>query len=296
MVEKLVRLSSVVPVRELFGKMQNLQKTILNSDIPEVELIIVHDENDPQTGQELAYLQSMESRNKFRLITQQVGGPGLARNIGKEQTSGKYITFWDADDFPDVTNIMKAIYEETSEWDILVGQFQIIDSENLIPIMDNTKQTSLEQVALNPGIWRMVFRREFIENVEFNSALMGEDQNFFAQCLAKSPKVAYSNENFYNYFINVKNQLTSRPEVVKTLENDIFASTKLQKNVQGNFLTAQIIMQMRKILTLSRQNKIKGTSVFAVYVLQSIYMSKFLAIPNIFRGMNCVSLYLLGRK
>jgi hypothetical protein len=54
-------------------------------------------------------------------------------------------------------------------------------------------------IALNPGLWRWVVRRDFAKNVKFPELSMGEDQCYIAKLLQNDPKVFFSQKVFYRY-------------------------------------------------------------------------------------------------
>lgn len=288
-------LSAVIPVRDLSGKLQNFEKTIRLAIKSGVQVIAIHDGNYNSTEEELLTLQDKLKPHQFELVTKNLGAPGLARNEGLQMVRGRYVAFWDADDLAQVANILISLEKNQLDWDILIGQYIVMDSTNQIRIGIKSEHFNLLQVAINPGLWRMVFRREFLDNLRFSSAIMGEDQEFFAQCLAKSPSVFYSESLFYEYFVHVGGQLTSKTEAVLTLASEIPSATILQKNTKDYYLDAQLIMQIRKIFTISRLRPLRSIIIIVLYISESIRIGGFQVVPKILKAFRFVVLQ-LGKK
>lgn len=128
------------------------------------------------------------------------GSPGLARNAGLEISSSKWITFWDADDYPNPKAISHAL--EIHSWNQIpiIGQFQM----NSI----DTKTLSICDVAINPGIWRILFPKTAVASLRFSDKQWGEDQLFIAQTELLINNARIVPHFFYNYQTGLSNQLT----------------------------------------------------------------------------------------
>jgi glycosyltransferase involved in cell wall biosynthesis len=80
--------------------------------------------------------------------------PGLARNFGIDVSGGKWITFWDCDDFPNPASVMSETLSASDETQIIVGQYKINAEQKIT--------NNVLDIAFNPGNWRFVYRRDFI--------------------------------------------------------------------------------------------------------------------------------------
>jgi hypothetical protein len=123
------------------------------------------------------------------------------------------------DDLPRVDNVINALQEADSSDEILIGNFSISSSEGS---MNYFHGNNLERVALNPGLWRMVFRSKLVREIRFAPRRMGEDQLFIVKLNLGSRKVKFSENFFYVYFRGHPTQLTSldsaRNEVTLVLD------------------------------------------------------------------------------
>jgi hypothetical protein len=76
---------------------------------------------------------------------------------------------------------------------------------------------NIEKALLNPAVWRMIFKRDFIKECNFGKSNIGEDQVFLADALSKDPTIQFLEQNVYTYFQGSPEQLTSKkldPEAI----------------------------------------------------------------------------------
>lgn len=83
----------------------------------------------------------------------------------------------------------------------------------------------MNRLAIFPGIWRYVFRHDFIKGLRFNTHRMGEDQIFLSNIFILDPRVYFSSSILYRYFVGMEYQATakgiSKLEALDTLETSI---------------------------------------------------------------------------
>ena len=177
-----------------------------------MEFILVYDEED------LSFLATVRRELKnfrnVRLVAIQcnVRSPGLARNIGFKHALGEWVAFWDCDDKINLERFISEFNDlSNSEADIVIWNFQkcidIAGSKDSSVILHGS---SIINVATNPGIWRMLFRRNVISGIKFTNLLWGEDLLYFCSLLGLEPTVTFRNEIFYEYTIGNPEQLTAQ--------------------------------------------------------------------------------------
>jgi glycosyltransferase involved in cell wall biosynthesis len=140
------------------------------------------------------------------------GSPGGARNAALANLKGRYVTFWDVDDFPNVENVLELVkLMEAQEVDLGIGNWAYtdrpLDPRGVLP----------REVGNNPGIWRFIFRREFIAENQFSNMKWGEDQLFLTQLFARKPRIVFSDLIVYKYSKHSENSLTSNTDNAKDL-------------------------------------------------------------------------------
>ena len=84
----------------------------------------------------------------------------------------------------------------------LVFGLGIYFSRFLSPIIEFENSFTLSGVALNPGIWRMIFRKEILDCMQFQEIYMGEDQIFLFELRIWEKKVVLVEDSGYIYHKN----------------------------------------------------------------------------------------------
>jgi glycosyltransferase involved in cell wall biosynthesis len=219
-------LSIVVPIKDMNDKLQNLTYWLDSALDSGFEVILVEDICDIRLTEDLE--QKAMKKTNLKIISGYFGNPGSARNAGKELASGIWIAFWDADDKGNPTRIREALVNVSKSVEMVVFSNETVDwntgrlkEENrVIPMKQD-----IIQIANKPGIWRMVFRSEFVKCINFPSFRMGEDQVFLATVIQEQPQIIFIDEIVYSYFLNVPSQLTSSGDAINDL---IFAASEMK--------------------------------------------------------------------
>lgn len=88
-------ISIVIPVYNSDKYIEKCIKSITSQTFNNYEVIII---DDGSTDNSLSVIKK-NINNKFKIISQKNSGAGMARNVGINMATGKYITFMDSDDF-----------------------------------------------------------------------------------------------------------------------------------------------------------------------------------------------------
>jgi glycosyltransferase involved in cell wall biosynthesis len=217
-------LTIVIPVRQMAGKLEQLEISISEALREEVKVIVVHDKVDELTDEELQQIMVRQKNPNLDLITGQFNSPGVARNAGMQRVKTKWVVFWDADDFPIVENLLN-LYEIVvkSDSEIGVGGFQEIDFLNAQTPGNapNTKQ-ELNSIASSPGIWRMIFQSNLMHENPFTDLLLAEDQILLSDIRFATREIIFCNFPVYKYVKGNPDSLTGRNRKIADLERSIF--------------------------------------------------------------------------
>jgi hypothetical protein len=178
-----------------------------------IKILLVHDIHDGQISTQIAELSPLQKTCNFTILEGQFDSPGLARNAGLNFVDCEWITFWDADDYPNLNNLI-SLLEHTieSNSNFGIGNFEVAknfntdEKSNVITISHGM---NIKNVALNPGIWRMVIRFSRIKDLRFTNLLIGEDQIFFCQLKILNSEIYLSEISVYQYRTGAPQQLTS---------------------------------------------------------------------------------------
>lgn len=243
--KKIALLTAIIPVKNI----ENISKNIcelFTQDLSEIRIIIVLDDVDESTKKIIRNLKESNHACDITILEGKFGNPGGARNAGMALPESDWICFWDADDQPAISNILREIRLDSSNSEVIVGQFATMDWMTNTEIGTTRLDLNLYAVAMNPGLWRHVFRREILEQLAFPEFRMAEDQVFLAKVYDKCPTVKFSESIFYYYFKNVPNQLTSRNENL----DDIEKSLGILLNLRGRDSKFFEILLVRQLITV----------------------------------------------
>lgn len=246
--ERVYLLTVVVPIARMAGKLENLKKWVDSAIGLEVKILLIHDHQDSETSQELREYVEKLGTGQVQLLEKYYGSPGMARNAGLLNIKSEWCCFWDSDDTPDVGATLLSIYQAKSDTEVIISKYAVHD-------FDETKIVShnfcLDQVAINPGIWRMVFKSRRIKDKEFTDLLMGEDQIFLLEIGLSTLKVEFSDAVTYTYHQGLPSQLTKQfgMKSLRAIEV-IRTNTILSQSTHDRFLT--IVFTRMFITSLKR--------------------------------------------
>lgn len=193
------------------GRLHNLSSWLLQPETRNLNIVLVHDIQDEETGKELDSLINKISSRNVTLINGSFGGPGAARNAGLDSVTTPWFAFWDSDDRPHVSAVLEmASSAEKSGKNIAIGEFQVRNAiSNKIESFSITDGRKLKsEIALNPGLWRMVFRTSKYIDFRFPNYHMGEDQCWLANVMFDETEVLLNHKIIYEYVVGNSYQLT----------------------------------------------------------------------------------------
>ncbi len=249
---KATKLSAIVPLTRMAGRMANLETLFAQSTNLPVKILLVHDIQDSDTTIELKHLVKKHKYLDIDVIEGTFGAPGLARNAGLENPLAEWTAFWDADDLPNPKDVLEEISRASADVEVIIGNFTVLSPHGIASIKHEAK---IEIVALNPGLWRMIFRSSILESIYFSSTLMGEDQLFLIDLGLGSRKILFSNKFFYQYYRGFPMQLTSTQESVNDVEKTLKSvAARFKKNERLKNSFSEIIFLRLLVTTIVRTN------------------------------------------
>jgi hypothetical protein len=210
------------------SELGNLVYWIDELTVENLSVVLVVDQKYPDSVSFLS--NTVRTNPSIRLEIVSFSNPGEAREYGRRFVDTEFVCFWDADDIPNVSQIMNGIKEFTSNTDLLIGRFRKIQFDDPVIGEVSRKPTSLEEIFANPGLWRMIFRTESIKHAKFPKISMAEDQIFFAELRPWTLNYMLVEEMFYNYSIGRQSQLTNNANAINDLSTSIELLILLLKN------------------------------------------------------------------
>lgn len=246
-----------MPVSKMANSLAELESWIRAASKMDIEIIIVHDIQDNETAEQLCNLIRDLHSNGLRFIEKHVNSPGLARNLGLEVAKGEWIAFWDSDDLPNVKQALASI-DENSNSEIIIGRYVTHQRKSGKERVSGKLDLNLRKVGINPGIWRMLFRRTVLVDKQFSSIKMAEDQVFIAELNFDSKSISFTNRILYKYFQGRSNQLTNSElritDFLTAFEKILIA----QKQQMSPLLSINFILLSRLLLTTFKKFGING--------------------------------------
>ena len=240
-------LTVIVPIHNMAERLQNLEQTVRRSfeeNLP-IQFILVQDGLDHATSEEVTKL-SRKFGTKYLQVD--VGSPGLARNAGLEVAESEWVAFWDSDDFGFAERALFCIKEAPKSAQVIVAAYSHklvgTDEERVV----QKPADNLPSIMVNPGIWRFIFKREFIGALRFKDFKMGEDQVYLADLKLKESSTYKSNVEVYRYITASAEQLTKKRDALLDIRYAIENLTNILKENTTNYRYIEV-MRFRMIIT-----------------------------------------------
>ncbi len=203
------------------GRLGEISIWLSNLPNRDVQVLIVHDIQDQHTSSEIHFLVSSCKDDRIKLFEGKFGSPGSARNFGLSNSRSKWVIFVDSDDIVDLSEVFSLIDQHNGQSNVLIGEYEICDRTTGAVLKKECHPDPKMDIAINPGIWRMVFLRETISKVKFSISLMGEDQLFLLELGIFGQEIQFFDNIVYRYFRNSSGQLTSNKDAIKHLKSII---------------------------------------------------------------------------
>ena len=176
-----------------------------------LELVCVDDGSTDSTSallDEYAASVSTAPGLSVRVVHQENGGEGAARNAGVAAATGEWVTFLDGDDvwLPNQLEVAAQILQRHPAADIVALKYANFDDGGQPPepthaeakVFDLAESVPSE-VVLEVGVFPTFFRREFVVRGSFSSLPLGADRLYMAQCFARARTVVKCDAIVHGY-------------------------------------------------------------------------------------------------
>lgn len=211
------KISVVIPNYNREALIGETISNLLAQTLSPAEVIVV---DDGSTDGSVEVIRSFGARVK--LIQQANQGPGAARNAGLRAATGDYVQFQDSDDLYSLNKLeVQAKLLEQTGADIAFSPWVKLKIEGRqVTLEDQVLQQQMPPARLSLPAWwlrgwstifqSLLFRRSFLAGVGFyrTDLMLGEDGELFFRALARSPKVAFSEEAVTLYRLHNVNKIT----------------------------------------------------------------------------------------
>jgi CDP-glycerol glycerophosphotransferase len=253
-------LTSIIPIGNIENGLANLSMTLNGCKNLPIQIIIVDDLATRSKSDELVkLLQDFQDLN-ITYTNGKFGSPGLARNKGLTLAHAKWITFWDSDDVAIASEYL-AMAESTKACraDIGIGDFSItsdFDGSLIETIkIENESSFLAGKIANRPGLWRLIFRREIIKNLNFASISMGEDQLYILDAFTKTKKFYFHHKEVYKYYVGAEFHLSTQSYA--QLDFPILMEELVKRSCDGDLLALSVLSRQMISAVKSRLSNVK---------------------------------------
>lgn len=260
--------SIIVPVYNAEDTIVHTIEVLKNLAFEEYEVILVNDGSTDKTEQLIQ--SAIQGDSHFQLFTTENQGPGLARNEGIKQSTGKYVLFFDADDEPvkEILADYQQLFEQYPEADLLISSFIfrtlsrgkiISEKDYLVPeyqytnheqFMDDMYQLMNHQLMY--VVWNKCYKRELLmeKQILFKNYSSCEDRifnlNYYEHCqqVILNPKIEYI------YDFEGGKGITNKynPNKFKTFEEFYLLANEVTKNANKSGMASLLLKGVTSVI------------------------------------------------
>lgn len=208
----MVKISIIIPIYNTGKYLRECLDSILCQSFSDFEIICINDGSTDSSNEILN--EYAENYDFIKVINQENKGTSASRNMGLDNSNGKYIMFLDSDDYLE-RDALKESFEiaELKNLDLLI--FKVINFDDKTRKkskysyfeMDLLKSHVKDRIFSYEDVKELLFRisvtaqgklykKELINNIRFKEGLIFEDNPFFMEMFLKS-KRAY----FYDKYL-----------------------------------------------------------------------------------------------
>jgi glycosyltransferase involved in cell wall biosynthesis len=208
-----IRISVIVPVYNAQTYLSTCLSGIQAQSFADWECICVDDGSSDDSP---SIVEGFAARdNRFRLVRQENGGPGTARNTGLEAARGEYFTFVDADDrvHPQMLERLLLLAEVHRADLVVCDYFRFGSDDECDALLQDSEFSAdggeIEQTPLLPKMvnWRKfrvhpvgkLYQRALHGDLRFPHLYGAEDAYVSFDVYARSKCVVFSRMRFYGY-------------------------------------------------------------------------------------------------
>ena len=204
--------SVIVPVYNAAKYLGDAIESVLNQTYTNFELLLINDRSTDNSKEICEKYAEKDSRIVLLENNTDKHGPGPTRNIGLDNTTGKFMCFMDADDWID-ESLLECTVNRMQETNADIVQFGVVgerdNRKNLQQCCwngkDLLKKSEIKNEFINLwnenlfSMWSQLYRMKTIKELRFENLINGEDINYRLDALANSKRIAFIPKKMYHY-------------------------------------------------------------------------------------------------
>lgn len=264
-----IKVSIIVSIYNVEKYLEKCLTSLIQQTYENLELLLVIDGSKDGSLQIADKFAKRDSR--IQVLEKENGGLSDARNYGLQQATGKYVIFFDGDDYAKKSFVEELVKRgEASQAPITICSYQvetlnaneeIIETEIFSFLEGNYLKENFSKIPITNEIvgtlsyaWNKLYRREFLlkENLQFEKGLsLIEDITFNADCFKKVSKVSFCEASLVHYCQRPRVTLSSSSVYEKPLEMRQIALEKICEFLKNWQQTPQILRDLTGEITLN---------------------------------------------
>lgn len=209
-------LSFIIPAYNaahlIIGTLTSICQEIRNSEGYPIEIVVINDGSIDNTEEVVQKYIRSNTDISINLFNKENGGLGDARNYGISQAKGKYIWFFDSDDFIE-ENCLSLIINKLQKDDLDLLSLGIRDCFKNSQVESNMKNkpidcivnglSYLKEYQIEHSSCCYVLKKSIIEqhNIYFLKGVLSEDYDFNWRLYEKCHRITHLGQIAYNYII-----------------------------------------------------------------------------------------------
>lgn len=251
------KVSIIIAVYNVEKYLRQCLDSLVNQTLQDIEFICV---NDGSTDKSLEILQEYASKDsRFKIITQENQGPGIARNNAIEIATGDYIMILDPDDWLELNACELAynqIFKNQNDM-VLFTSYKYYEKTKrkelynyrIKPFKNHLDKSQIKFCELEndfiktPYTWEQIYSREFINenNIRYTHEKLGEDLYFWIKAVTSSKSFSILNIPIHNYRIRENSAVQAYLINWYDLFSTRYYCLNLVKDLPVNYVNAYLI-------------------------------------------------------
>lgn len=201
----LLKLSIIIPVYNVEDYVEQCVNSLLHPIEHNYEIIIV---NDGTKDNSIKIIKERIQDDRIRIVEKENGGLSSARNYGVQSAQGKYIWFFDSDDWAE-TDLIPDIICNLNNIDLLAFNSHYVnyDDREEIKNIGRHATTGVELACsqYEHGAPYYIYNKQWWQshNLSFKEGLLHEDSLFTPLAILKASKVFCYKKPIYHYRIRI---------------------------------------------------------------------------------------------
>ena len=202
-------ISVVIPVYRVEKYLERCVESVINQTYTNLEIILIDDGSPDNSGNMCDEYAKIDKR--IKVIHKKNGGLSDARNVGIENSKGKYITFIDSDDYIE-ENYVEILYNTLKKYKVKISVADNLIKYDSGKVINNstykeyivTEKEALEKMLwgerdLDNGAWTKLYDITLFNNVRYPVGRLYEDTATTYKIYDQCDYIAINSVPVYNY-------------------------------------------------------------------------------------------------